>query len=53
METLVKQLSDGEELVLILERAPLEDPDDPRERVIAGRRLALDADNPSERREEG
>jgi hypothetical protein len=52
METLVKQLSDGEELVLIVERTTPEDPDDPRERVIAGRKLALDADHLSEGREE-
>lgn len=52
METLVKQLSDGEELVLIVQRTTPEEPEDPRERVIAGRRLALDTDNLSEGREE-
>ncbi len=44
IETIVRKLSDGEELVL--EESPREDLDeDPRERTIAVRRLALGDDN--------
>jgi hypothetical protein len=41
--TLVRQLSDGEELVI--ERLPPRSLVDPRERTIEARRLALDDDN--------
>ena len=39
-DTFVRELSDGEELVI--ERMPPRSPVDPRERTIEARRLALD-----------
>lgn len=50
-DTLVQELSDGEELVLVVEGGTPERLVDPRERTIEGRRLALDDDNLPERRQ--
>jgi hypothetical protein len=51
-DTLVRELSDGEELVLVMDggRTP-EHLVDPRERTLGGPRFALDDDNLAERRQ--